>query len=328
MIIIHNLFTHEDLIEEIKRFYKEFNTLPTPHFLDRIKGYPSRKTFVKYFGSIRNAVEQAGFEYDKKNIQQVFKDPKFDNRDYLVQIVYNYISDYDKVPTLRSLNDIHKKDLKNNYQKHFGSWNDCLNQLGLTLNSVVEYSDEELETAVREFVVKHKHTPSTRDFNATGRPSFWCYQHRFGSWNNAMKYYGYAPNSQDNRIILDDGEVCASGYEATISNWLRDNTVKYSRDIPYINFIDNYKGKMNCDYKIELQNGDVWYVEMAGFLRTYNYAKLNNIEKNYLYKIQYKKKLLKRQKCNFIIITVENFRNNPLNEILFFLNLPNDSKRN
>lgn len=316
------LFTKENLSKEIVRFYKEFNTLPTPTLLDRTKGYPSRKTFEKYFGSMRNAVEYSGFEYTKENIKQVFKDPRYDDKENLKQIILDYISEYSETPSMRRISEIHNKDLKNNYRKHFGSWNKCLTELGIGVNSVSEYTDEELENAVRSFVDKYKHTPSTRDFNKTGTPSFWCYQNKFGSWNNAMIHYGYSPNDINNKSILDDGEVCASGYENTISNWLKDNNVSYVRDVPYIDFIDNYNGKMNCDYKIFLPNGDEWYVEMAGFLIQYDYKKLNDVEKKYLDRLNYKKKLLKRQGCNYIIITVDQFRKQPFREILYFLNIP------
>ncbi len=321
-----HVYTKDELLNCIHKYYREFNYLPVPKSFDKkINGYPTRKTFDKYFGSVSKAVIEAGYEYTRQNTNSQYIHREYYDKDYLIKIIENYIDKYNKIPTIREMNKEYDMDLKNWYKKHYGSWNKCLNNLGYTLNSVSQYTDDELEVAIREYVKKHGQTPSIQDFNKTGRPSFWCYQQRFGSWNKAIKYYGLETNDTARKYEFDDGEICASGYERTISNWLRENNIIYERNIKYIDFINNYKGKMDCDYKITLDNNEIWYIEMAGYIRTYNYEKLNKIEKNYLYKIQYKKKLLKRQGCNFIIITVEDFKQKSLKDIFYFLKL-NETK--
>ena len=148
------------------------------------------------------------------------------------------------------------------------------------------------------------------------------YQQRFGSWAEACIAYGYKPNCRDEKYYMDDGEVCDSSYEYDISVWLKSHNIAYERTINYQDFIDNYKGKMNCDYKFTLSNGDIWYVEMAGFIKTYDFTKLKQRpEQLYYFKINYKKKLLKRQQLNYIIISVDDFKNKTLSENFYFLNI-------
>lgn len=62
----------------------------------------------------------------------------------------------------------------------------------------------------------------------------------FGSWNSAIIAAGLEPNrSHDNRMYkrllgkAKDGHGCDSVSEILIDNWLRENKIKHSRNIPY-----------------------------------------------------------------------------------------------
>ena len=76
-----------------------------------------------------------------------------------------------------------------------------------------------------------------------------------------------------------------------MNNKDKDN-IKYERDVKYTD-IDkfDYKGKMDCDYKIYI-NDKIWYVEMAGYLprKGLPFEKWSSQEKNYFFKIRYKEK--------------------------------------
>lgn len=315
------VYTKDSIIEKIHEYYIEYGEVPTPAKLEiPNKKYPSRKTVEKYFGSIRNAVEDAGYEYSNNTIKGTFVDKKYQDKDYLSNIVIDYVDKHGESPTLNDITKQEGRELKRHYKKYFGSWNKCLNELGVPLNAVSKYTDDELKASFMDFINKYGRVPSIRDFNASGRPSFWVYQQRFGSWAEACIYYGFKPNCRETKYYMDNGEVCDSSYEYDISKWLQGNNIHYERNIPYMDFINNYKGKMNCDYKFELDNGQIWYVEMAGFIHTHDITKLKQRpEQLYYFKLKYKQKLLKREDCNYLIISVDDIKNKSLSEIFEFL---------
>ena len=90
--------------------------------------------------------------------------------------------------------------------------------------------------------------------------------------------YGFEFQKEGNGMVIynDDGEITKSSYEHIFSNKLKELGYKYNkdyfRDIRYKTFIDNYEEKMDCDYKIYIDNR-VIYIEVAGMLSK-NYEKL------------------------------------------------------
>lgn len=79
---------------------------------------------------------------------------------------------------------------------------------------------------------------------------------------------------------------------------------------------------MNCDYKFTLADGTVWYVEMAGFIATYDFSKLTSREEQlYFFKIKYKEKLFKENHLNYKIIKRNDLKEKTMEEIFDFLNI-------
>ena len=121
---------------------------------------------------------------------------------------------------------------------------------------------------------------------------------------------------------MDDGERCDSHFEYDISTWLKSKGITYDRDVPYIDFTNNYKGKMNCDYRFTLDNGQVWYVEMAGFIDTDDFTKLTSREEElYFFKLKYKKKLFRENNLNYKIFHPSDLKNHTMEELFDFLNI-------
>ena len=54
---------------------------------------------------------------------------------------------------MRGLNNYYGTELKTYVKKYFGSWNNCLKELGLKLNSISHYTDEELDDAFISFII-------------------------------------------------------------------------------------------------------------------------------------------------------------------------------
>jgi len=313
----NGMYKKDFLVNEIKRFVNEFNRIPISVDFDKPIGFPSRKVFTKHFGSFNQALIEAGFIPTKLDEKEYNK--KYRNKEYLSGLILNYILKYNTIPKLKQIiTEYNNHSLKLLYIQVYGSWNNALKELDLPYNSVSQYDNDFLEKEFHRFVKENNRVPCISDFNNSGYPSFWCYQNRFGSWNNAVISYGYEINDSNRKYTLANGEICSSSYEFDISNWLNERHIIYERNIKYKDFIDNYKGKMDCDYRI-IYNDKIWYVEMAGFIGNRKYEKLSESEKKYLYKLLYKKKLLRRQQLQYLIIYPDDIKNKSLNEIFYFI---------
>jgi len=310
-------FKEEHLINEIKRFVYEFKRVPIPKDFEKLEGYPTRKTFTNHFESFNDIIVLAGFEpsyIPMKKRREIDKNTY--TKEFLISEINRFIDEFGHVPTIEELDNNISYPLRDKYRKVFGTWNNALKEAGIKLNAVHQYDDSFLEEEFHRFFKENGRIPRIFEFNSSEYPSFWCYQNRFGSWNKAVVAYGYEPNDANRKFILEDGEICASSYEFDTSNWLKSKNVNYDRNIKYQTFIDNYKGKMDCDYVLDYNN-EIWYVEVAGFLSEGN--KLSEVEKMYYFKLKYKEKLLKRQNVNYLIIHVRHLKSKTFEEIFHFI---------
>ena len=79
---------------------------------------------------------------------------------------------------------------------------------------------------------------------------------------------------------------------------------------------------MNCDYRFILDDEQVWYVEMAGFINTDDFTKLTSREEElYYFKQKYKKKLFKENNLNYVIIHPRDLESKSMEEIFHFLKI-------
>lgn len=309
-------YTKEHLISELQRFVSEFNRIPLQTDFENLKGYPSRKTFSNNFGTFNIALKESGFE--PLTLSRPEFSAKYNNKEYFKELIFNYISENNKIPTTDDMVNKYGNTVRYLAREIYGSWNNAFIELNIPLNSVGKHNDIFLESEFHRFVQIHNRIPKVHEFNNSEYPSFWCYQNRFGSWNKAIVFYGYEPNDSNRKYELDDGEICASSYEFDISTWLKLKGIQYERNIPYQKISPIYKGKMDCDYKI-LFNNEIWYVEMAGFLNGTTFEKWSKEEKNYYFKLKYKKKLLRREEVNYLIIYSKDIKQKSLSDIFYFI---------
>ena len=320
-------YSKEELIKLLQDFYKNTGIVPNSLFMDKHAkehGLPSRKTFANKIGgkAWKDILVICGLDPKKTKTFSMSERQPHDDKDFLMNLIHAYIEEYNKIPTLQEIVSYYGVSLNNYFVKHFGGYNNCLKELGLALNSVQHYTDEELDNAFLGFVNEFGRVPSIRDFNNTGRPSFWCYQNRYGSWAETCIHYGFEPNCRKPKYYMNDGERCDSSFEYDISTWLKSKGITYDRDIPYVEFTNNYKGKMNCDYRFTLDDGQVWYVEMAGFINTDDFTKLTSREEElYFFKLKYKKKLFRENNLNYVIIHPRDLENKSMEEIFHFLKI-------
>ena len=307
----------EMLLNEIRRFVKEFGRVPIQKDFENLYGYPSRKTFTNNFGKFNIAIKLAGFHpiEETSSGKRVFDYDEISKID-LINFLQDYYKECGKVPTTKELSEGDYPYNRSTFRHIFGSYTNAVKEAGLTPNSIVRHSDEFLRAEFDRFVKEKGRTPYLHEFNNSEYPSFWCYQDRFGSWNKTFLAYGYEPNDSNRKFYMEDGELCWSSYEFDISKWLKEHNIKYDRDVKYTTIDKNYKGKMDCDYKI-YYNNEIWYVEMAGYLprKGQPFEKWTPEGRNYFFKIKYKKKLLDRNNAKYIIIPPSHIKNKTLEEI-------------
>ena len=57
------------LISELRRVEKVTGKIPRTIDLQNLKGFPGYKTYVKYFGSWKNALKEAGYNCPNRNFE-------------------------------------------------------------------------------------------------------------------------------------------------------------------------------------------------------------------------------------------------------------------
>lgn len=322
------IYSKEELITLLKNFVDENGFVPTSNFVEnhgKEYGLPNRKTYSNKFGSWKNVLHECGFDKELADKNFVLNDDgkyvlQHNNENFLKNLVLEYIDKFNKIPTVKNISEYYGSDLHSNYVTYCGGFNTCLESLGLDLNIKTQYTQDELDYHFKKFVNEYSRTPTIRDFNKTGRPSFWVYQQKYGSWAETCIHYGLKPNCRKPEYYMDDGERCDSSYEYDISMWLKAHNIPYDRDMPYIDFTDNYNGKMNCDYKLYIRN-EIWYVEMAGFVKSLNFSDTTSDEERmYLRKLNYKIKLFNMNNIkNYKIIFRKDMQEKSLDEIFEFI---------
>jgi hypothetical protein len=88
------------------------------------------------------------------------------------------------------------------YQKHFGSWNEALDEADLTRNRDRGESDQKMLDALRNLASELGETPTAEAMDVAGRYSASAYIRRFGSWNAALSQAGF----ELNKASHGDGE--------------------------------------------------------------------------------------------------------------------------
>ena len=141
---------------------------------------------------------------------------------------------------------------------------------------------------------------------------------------NHLSVFGISFGKQGRGFNYDfnDGEHTTSQYEYLFSKYLKDNGFEYNksyfRDIKYRDFISDYNGIMNCDYVINIENGQL-YIEIAGIIADYKtwyyqdkVITQSKSKEEYRLKLKEKEEMLQNSGLNYLILfpcdlTKENF---------------------
>jgi hypothetical protein len=214
--IKHPRFTDEYLINKLKELSLLLGRPPKYWDLkgvDKPKGFPSRSTYEKYFGTWNNAARAAGFPLGVKG-NKSGKLPISD--DILISRLQDLFAEMGRPvgrDELKSLSKQGKSFSPSAYETHFGTWNNALKVAGLPPRdpSFTKGSDAAKEWGQRmarmrkKVVLKNPFANLRMRFEVFRRDNFTC------------QYCGRTP--QDGaKLIVDHVLAVANGGETRLDN--------------------------------------------------------------------------------------------------------------
>lgn len=214
---------------------------------------------------------------------------------------------------------------------HWGNFSNMIKELGLMShndyykpNSAYYIPEEDyfeiIKNACETALKNNNFTIMTKDFLYKNKPvnikKIRSHCILAGSTlEDELKKYGCVLQQCGNGMNykFSDGEKAKSRYEYDFSNYLRSIGFEYNktyfRDILYRDVDNEYKGNMNCDYKIVLPN-NILYIELAGILGNPEHIKcfyenkpiLSKSKEQYRLKLNQKANIFKRNGLSFYIL--------------------------
>lgn len=167
--------SREELKAELDRLADELGHPPRTEHMDTVGEYSS-STYQSRFGGWQDALDAAGF------------DPFVGiSEEELLAAVRGLAEELGRPPTTDEFNDETPHSATTCKEK-FGSWRETLVEAGLNPSDreQTEYTDAELIEELQRLAESLGHTPSTSEMNDDGKFSAGVYQHRFGSWEEAL----------------------------------------------------------------------------------------------------------------------------------------------
>jgi Homing endonuclease associated repeat len=236
---IKRRYSDEFLLSELKRYYEEYNKVPTCADFVQNDNYPHYKVYIKRFGSWNNALKRVGLELNAE-----FNITKHE----IIKKARNFYEENKRSPYWNELGFS-----RTVYKKYWKQFSDMLIEAGLPLNKKTRIdhfkTDEELINDYLNLYKKLGRIPVANDIdNNPEMASFKTYKKRFGGYRELWKLCGI-----ENNIILDEnkygficldknGDICKSYAEMVITNLFIENNIKYIKEYRYENFIPTLKG--------------------------------------------------------------------------------------
>lgn len=205
--------TKDELIKQIHDFVNKNNGIAPTSREMKNQGYASIKSFIKYFGSFKNALVEAGV-FDLRKDKYQFCDTYTDEQ--LLDLLKLYMKDKNRIPTI----EIMKKNLSPSvitYHRRFGSVFNALKIIGHDYSKQQEQDLIELEN---DMINKYKHlkdilnrVPSSRDIEEYSRIykfgySMSTYEFHFGSLYELQILCGFNPTvigrNKSRKELLND----------------------------------------------------------------------------------------------------------------------------
>lgn len=179
-------YTDEDLLRYIERVAEEVDGTPTLSDMDAFAPC-SHSLYNKRFDSWGAALQQAGFE---PNV-------RFDiTKEELIEALQEFAEECGRTPSSDMMTDDGPFGA-NTYLRYFGSWNEALQEAGLTVELPRDIDREDLTEEVRRLADELDRTPTQRDMSEHGAYTIDPYIDRWGTWNELLEDLGYEENHRE-----------------------------------------------------------------------------------------------------------------------------------
>ena len=152
-------YTKEYLINELKRFYDTHGRIPKSRELSNKNGYPNWISYRSYFGSLRNALKEAGLSLDTFRIR-----PKRYSNVTLIKLLLKFKKEFGRYPLFSDLNkrgNVIEYPHVRTYEFRFGSLNNAI-----IIAKEVEYDDEHRTASIKTLA---KEVIETNEFFKLGK---------------------------------------------------------------------------------------------------------------------------------------------------------------
>ena len=315
---IAHLHTYEEWLEILKNKIKETSKIPTIRDFNKYD-LPSSRYFVTHAKKLNNKVKDFNtfIEYELQ-----MKPRYFMSKEMATEIILKAVKEIGHSPTKIELAPYICESV---VKRIWGTLNNMKIELGLEIlgyNGNENHHDiEELKPILlkgcKEIINSGYTTITTKNIENMCPVSFSTVEKEFKRHNSCVREFlkenniPYQASGQGYVHYYEDEEKTASIYEYEFTNKLREYGFIYNdtyvRDIRYKEFIKDYSGLLNCDYKI-LYKDRIIYVEIAGLLRDYDkYYYSNKIIKSkskekYRLKLMQKERMLKDSNLDYFIL--------------------------
>lgn len=175
--------SREELLSELHRLTDMLGETPTVSDMKE-QGEYSERPYTDRFGSWNEALEVADLSLNKQ--QNI-------SRGALLDELRQLADDVDRSPRISDMND-HGQYSSQVYMKRFDSWNEALNDAGLTPNQPEKADKDSLMEELKRLSSDLGRTPKIEHMNEKGKFSVRPYRRAFGSWDSAIQAAGLTPN--------------------------------------------------------------------------------------------------------------------------------------
>lgn len=177
--------SNEELLNMLREKAKTLGHSPIPREIDIDPNMPSSKTFTCHFGSVRNAIKEAGL------VQSESKACTRYTKEDLLNMLKEKAKELGRVPTQDELNSDHGMPSFWTYVYRFGSFRLACKEAGLSYRKhgrSIKYTDVELLEMLRNKAKELGRPPQSDDLgNRNNMPARQVYIYRFGGLRKALK---------------------------------------------------------------------------------------------------------------------------------------------
>jgi hypothetical protein len=184
----------EELIQELNRLNRAIDGSPTQKNMNETGQY-SITPYIDRFGSWTESLQEAGISPDRT----------YATKKELIEELERIHEISSGSPTKKEMNEVGEYSAQT-YHRRFGSWNDALEEAGLSENRG-QYTKKELLDELRRLDDELDHPATQSDMSDQGEYYPEYYKREFGSWNEAKAAAGIEaiePGGKSHKVSADD----------------------------------------------------------------------------------------------------------------------------